>query len=215
MKKILIWSCAAMLIAFSAHAEKRIGLSAAYTMLESTGTETTKSSGEKNTGSKDENVVVPSLFIEIANDRGLALGLDFLPVDGQDLGSGTGDDDDAETSGANTVSAELTSHLTLYGLLPIRDSGAYLKVGVARATIETADNLATGTTYGNEDVDGMLIGLGMNRESGDGKFFRFEATYTDYDDVNFKGSLDSDSVRNEIDADIDAVALRLSVGKAF
>ena len=48
MKKILLSICAVMLITFSAHAEKRIGISAAFTMLDTSGTETTKSSKQKN-----------------------------------------------------------------------------------------------------------------------------------------------------------------------
>jgi hypothetical protein len=215
MKKLLVLVCASMLVAFTAHAEKRIGLSAAYTMLDSSGTEETKSSGEKNSKTFEEDVIVPSLFLEFANDHGLALGFEIVPVDDQEIGSGTGDDDDAETSGANTASAELTGHYSIYGLAPIGSNGAYFKFGMARATIETADNLSTGTTYGNMDVDGIIVGLGVNKTSDNGKFFRFEGTYTDYEDVQFLGSLDTDSVRNKVDADIDAIALRVSIGKAF
>ena len=219
MKKLIALVCASMLIAFTAHAEKRIGVSAAYTMFDSSGTETTKSSGEKNSTSKEEDVVVPSIFFEIANDRGLALGVDYVPADAE-LGTGTGDDDDAETSGANKASAEVTGHLTIYGLLPLGGSGAYAKLGIARASIDTTENLATGTTYGNADVDGVIVGLGFSRDTDNGGFFRMEGTYTDYDDVNYKGSFNGNAagdsaVRNEIDADVDALALRISVGKAF
>ena len=158
--------------------------------------------------------MVPAIFFEIANDRGLALGVDFTPADAE-LGSGTGDDDDAETSGANKASAELTGHYTIYGLLPVGSAGAYLKAGVAHASIDTLETLATGTEYGNADVNGVLVGLGFNRESGNGGFFRMEGTYTDYEDVTFNGSLDGDSVRNVIDADVDALAIRIAFGKAF
>ena len=214
MKKILIYIVASMFAAASAYAELRIGASVAYTMFTSDGTEETKSSGEKNSGSVDEDVIVPALFLEIANSNGLALGIDYTPADSE-LGSGTGDDDDEETSGANTASAELTGHMTIYGLLPMGSGGAYLKAGVARASIDTLENLATGTTYGNADVDGLIVGLGINRETDNGGFFRMEGTYTDYEDVQFKGSLDGDSVRNVIDADVDALAIRIAVGKAF
>ena len=214
MKKVLIYIVATMFIAASAYAEKRVGVSLAYTMFDSSGTEETKSSGEKNSKSIEEDVMVPAIFFEIANDRGLALGVDFTPADAE-LGSGTGDDDDAETSGANKASAELTGHYTIYGLLPVGSAGAYLKAGVAHASIDTLETLATGTEYGNADVNGVLVGLGFNRESGNGGFFRMEGTYTDYEDVTFNGSIDGDSVRNVIDADVDALAIRIAVGKAF
>ena len=201
-------------------AEKRIGVSAAFTQFSSDGSETMKSSGTKTSKTHDETVVVPSIFIEAANDNGLAIGLDFMPVEAE-LGSGTNartdtDTDDAsDTAGDNKVSAELTSHTTLYLSKSLGDSGAYLKGGVAMATIDTTETLATGSVYGNEDVTGMLIGLGMNRDNANGTFFRTELTYTDYDDVSINGTADSDGVKNKIDADIDAIAFRISIGKAF
>ena len=222
MKKIIIIASSIMLLAFANvnAAEKRIGVSAAYTMFSSDGTETMKSSGTKTSKSHDEDVVVPSIFIEAANDNGLAIGLDFMPVEAE-LGSATNartdtDTDDAsDTAGNNKVSAELTSHTTLYLSKSLGDSGAYLKGGVAMATIDTTETLATGSVYGNEDVTGMLIGLGMNRDNANGTFFRTELTYTDYDDVSINGTADSDGVKNKIDADIDAIAFRISIGKAF
>ena len=222
MKKIFIIATSIMLLTFANvnAAEKRIGVSAAFTQFSSDGSETMKSSGTKTSKTHDETVVVPSIFIEAANDNGLAIGLDFMPVEAE-LGSGTNartdtDTDDAsDTAGDNKVSAELTSHTTLYLSKSLGDSGAYLKGGVAMATIDTTETLATGSTYGNEDVTGMLIGLGFNRDNANGTFFRTELTYTDYDDVSINGTADSDGVKNKIDADIDAIAFRISIGKAF
>ena len=48
MKKLLVYLVATMFMAASAYAEKRLGVSLAYTMFDSSGTEETKSSGEKN-----------------------------------------------------------------------------------------------------------------------------------------------------------------------
>jgi len=222
MKKITIIATSIMLLVFANvnAAEKRIGVSAAFTQFSSDGTETMKSSGTKTSKTHDETVVVPSIFIEAANDNGLAIGLDFMPVEAE-LGSGTNartdtDTDDAsDTAGNNKVSAELTSHTTLYLSKSLGDSGAYLKGGVAMATIDTTETLATGSKYGNEDVTGLLIGLGVNRDNANGTFFRTELTYTDYEDVSITGTADSDSVSNKIEANIDAVAFRISIGKAF
>jgi hypothetical protein len=222
MKKIVIIATSIILLVFASvnAAEKRIGVSAAYTMFSSDGTETMKSSATKTSKTQDESVVVPSIFVEAANDNGLAIGLDFMPVEAE-LGSGTNaradtDTDDAsDTAGDNKVSAELTSHTTLYLSKTLGDSGAYLKGGVAMATIDTTETLATGSKYGNEDVTGILIGLGMNRDNANGTFFRTELTYTDYDEVSINGTADSDGVKNKIDADIDAIAFRISIGKAF
>jgi hypothetical protein len=222
MKKITIILTSIMLLVFANvnAAEKRIGVSAAFTQFSSDGTETMKSSGTKTNKTHDETVVVPSIFVEVAGDNGIAIGLDFMPVEAE-LGSATNartdtDTDDAsDTAGNNKVSAELTSHTTLYLSKSVGDSGAYVKGGVAMATIDTNETLATGSVYGNEDVTGILIGLGMNRDNANGTFFRSELTYTDYDDVSITGTADTDGVRNKIDADIDAIAFRISIGKAF
>ena len=219
MKKILLSLVALMFISANAFAGVNVGISGAFTSLLTDGTETTKSSGQKNTGSKLEQVIVPSLFLEFQTEMGIAVGVDLVPGSA-DLGSGTGRDDDAETAGANKASAELTSHNTIYALVPLGGSGLYVKGGLARATIDTTETLATGTKYGNEDVDGLIFGLGYQADRDNGLFIRAEGTYTDYDSVKFKGSLGGNAagdsaVRNVIDADIDAIALRVSVGKAF
>ena len=214
MKKILLGIVTFLFISANAFAGVNIGISGAFTSLETDGTETTKSSKEKNKGSKDEDVTVPSLFIEFTNDNGVALGIDIVPGEAE-LGNGTGSNDDNESTGANKASAELESHNTIYALVPVGGSGLYVKGGLAMATVATTETLKTGTTYGNEDVDGLMIGLGLQRSTAGGMFFRAEATYTDYDDVTFNGSLDSDNVRNVVDADIDATAFRISLGKSF
>tara|TARA_B100000902_G_scaffold219767_1_gene208740 strand:+ start:2386 stop:3078 length:693 start_codon:yes stop_codon:yes gene_type:complete len=219
MRKILISLFAVLFASATANAEVRIGISGAYTMFETSGTETVKSSGTKNSKTHDDEAIVPSIFFEVAGDNGVAFGVDFIPVEAE-VGSGknvrtdTDTDDASDTAGNNNVSAELTSHTTLY-LTKALDNGLYIKGGYAIATIDTTETLATGTKYGNEDVNGIMIGLGANRDNSNGTFFRTELTYTDYEDVSFQGTLDTDSVRNKIDADIDALAFRVSVGRAF
>lgn len=221
MRKILTMVFAVAFFGASANAvEKRVGISAAVTGLSTDGTEQMKSSGSKLSKSQDETVIVPSIFFELANDRGIAFGIDFVPAEAE-LGSGTNartdtDTDDAsDTAGDNKVSADLTSHTTLYVSVPLGGAGAYFKAGYAMATIETKESLATGTTYGNEDVTGTLVGVGFNKDRGNGTFFRTELSYTDYEEASFNGSLDADSVRNVVTGDVDALALRLSLGKAF
>ena len=71
MKKILLGSLIFLFASANAFAGVNIGISGAFTMLDTTGTETTKSSSEKNNGSKDETVIVPSLFIEMQAENGV------------------------------------------------------------------------------------------------------------------------------------------------
>ena len=219
MKKILLTVTAFLFVTANAFAAGNVGISGAFTGLSSSGTETTKSSGETASTTRDEDVVVPSVFIEFETRAPFLIGLDIVPVSAE-LGSGTGDDDDAETSGANKASAELSAHATVYALLPLGSNGAYLKAGAALANVDTTETLATGTKYGNESVTGYMLGLGFQKDNSNGSFLRLEATYTDYEDLNFKGSFNGNAVgdsavRNEIDADVDATAVRISLGKAF
>ena len=68
---------------------------------------------------------------------------------------------------------------------------------------------------GNPWSDATTITFSGSGDLDNGMFFRTEATYTDYEDVSFTGSADADSVKNKIDAEVDALAFRISIGKAF
>ena len=219
MKKVFLIAIAMIAIPFATFAgETRMGFSAAFSNFDIDGTETTKSSGQKNNKSHTEFTVVPGLFIEKENDAGLTFGFEFVPVDA-DLGSGknvrtdTDTDDSSDTAGTNNVSAEVTGHMTAYILVPAGNN--FVRFGLIQADVDTTESLATGTKYGNESVNGMVVGVGFDREKDNGTFFRVEGTYTDYEDVTFQGTLDGDSVRNKVDADIDALAIKLSIGKTF
>ena len=219
MKKLFLATLSIILIPFAVYsAETRIGISGAFSSFDTSGTETTKSSSEKNSGSKTEEVVVPGLFIERANDAGFTFGFEFVPGEA-DLGSGsnartdTDTDDAADTAGTNKVSAEVSGHMTAYVLVPAKSG--FVRFGLIQADVDTTETLATGTKYGNASVNGMIFGVGYDKENDNGSFLRVEGTYTNYDDLTLQGTLDTDSVRNKVDADIDALALKLSVGKSF
>ncbi len=219
MKKIFLTAAAIIALPLAAFAgETRIGFSAALSNFDISGTETTKSSGQKNSKDHTEFTVVPGLFIERANDAGFTFGFEFVPGEA-DLGSGsnartdTDTDDAADTAGTNKVSAEVSGHMTAYVLVPAKSG--FVRFGLIQADVDTTETLATGTKYGNASVNGMIFGVGYDKENDNGSFLRVEGTYTNYDDLTLQGSLDSDSVRNKVDADIDALALKLSVGKSF
>ena len=219
MKKLITAIFGFALICFSADAvERKIGLTAALTDFESTGTETMKSNSDKTSAEVSESVVVPSLFFEITSDAGLGIGIDFIPSEAE-LGSRSktkvdvDTDDTADNGGTNKASAEVSGHQTIYLRIPVK--AAFLKVGYVSADIETTENLETGTTYGNKSVNGTMVSVGFDKDLPKGAFLRAELAYTDYDDITLTGSADTDGVSNKVDADVDATALRISVGKAF
>ena len=219
MKKLLTAIFGFSLICFSADAvEKKIGFTAALSDFETAGTETMKTNSDKTSTEVSERVIVPSLFFEISGDAGLGIGIDFVPVDAE-FGNGSktkvdiDTDDTADNGGTNEASAEVSGHQTVYIKIPVKT--AFLKIGYVSADIETTENLATGTTYGNKSVNGTMVSLGFDRDLENGTFIRAEVAYTDYDDITLTGSADTDGVSNKVDADVDATALRISVGKAF
>ena len=81
MKKTILVLISFLFISFQAvKAELGIGITGAAHFLDASGTETTRSSGQKNTGSHSEDVVVPELFIEAITDNGGALGIAYIPT---------------------------------------------------------------------------------------------------------------------------------------
>lgn len=198
--------CTALITTFASAAEKRIGVSANFMMLETTGSETLRQSNNVTNTSKDEDAMVPSIFVEAVSDAGFGIGLDYVPV--AELGSGTGDDDDAETSGANKASAELASHVTVY-LIAENSNGLYGKLGYAMADVDTTENLSTGDTYGNTDTTGIMGAVGIKRDLG-GPFMRAEVSLVDYDDVSITSTGGS-----VVKADVDSTNITFSIGKAF
>ena len=54
-----------------------MGVSGALHMLKADGSETTRTSGEVNNGSHDEDAYVPEIFVEIVNDNGGAFGVSY------------------------------------------------------------------------------------------------------------------------------------------
>ena len=128
MKNILkISALGLMLITFTStlNAEMRFGASLAYTQIEADGTET--EGGENNSGSAENNVIIPSLFVEFGNDK-FALGLDYIPMKADVSDSAkkrtdtetsvTGTTTATTTSRVQSVNAELKDHITNY-LTPI------------------------------------------------------------------------------------------------
>ena len=62
-----------------------------------------------------------------------------------------------------------------------------------------------------------ILGIGINRTTDSGMFFRVSGEYTDYDDISLT-SQTADAVsgtKNKIDASLDTTAFKLAIGKAF
>ena len=215
MKKIAIFLTAFLVIAYSnVKADVILGISAASHSVDVSGTETLRSSGKKTNGGADESAVVPEIFIEAEGER-FSLGLAYIPT--REMGSKSRTDSGDESEGTYKAEAELENVIQAYADVPFADySGAtiYGKLGIQHATVKTLESLNSGSTYPNQDLFGYTVGLGVKGDLpyGDGLIYKLDATYTDFEDYS-AGAADGNG--NKITADLEDVAVKISIGKRF
>ena len=199
----------------SVKAETMIGITGALHMFDVSGTETTRTSGETNTGSHSDEALVPEFFIESESD-GIALGLSFIPT--RNMGKKERSDTNSEgDTGTYRAEAELKNVFQVYADYTVSSyAGAdiYLKAGLQHATIKTLESLNSGTTYPDEDVYGLTIGIGAKGELayGNNLFYKADLTYTSFED--YEGNAE-DGNQNSVVADLEDTALKFSVGYKF
>ncbi len=221
MKRFITILLSFLFISFqSAKAEVGFGISGAYHMIDVSGTETTRNSGEKNNGSHSEDVLVPELFLEAITDGGAAIGVSYIPT--REMGSKSRTDtnptaaDSGNDAGTYKASAELDNVVQFYVDYPFADAyGAtiYGKVGVQHATIVTLESLNSGSTYPDEDVLGLTLGLGAKGDLPYGNlYYKAEAAFTDFEDYTEN---DSTNTGNKVTAELEDVSVKLSVGYKF
>ena len=231
MKHIRNIALAMLISIFSssyALAEFTVGISGSIANIEATGTETEGNALEKN--SKNINTIsgIGSVFVEM-NDimgSGITFGVDYIPFTA-DVSDGfsrtdtelsvTGDNDTTSTTRNQKANAELKDHLTFYAAFNPFDSALYVKAGYVTVDLETTESLATGSSYGNVDMDGVLIGAGFQGDIMGNMIGRMEVSHTSYDDISLSSSATRAGVTNatKIDADLDVTQLKASIGYKF
>ena len=223
MKKILITTAAVMFASANAFAaslsDLSFGVSGTAFYYDASGTETTKSSGQ--TADSSESGVAPmvSLFAETETSAGIVVGLELMPYSAK-VGSGAmNSDDDAETSGVNSVDVNFKNHVTLYAEIPNAfTDGGFVKAGVHRVTVETDDSLSTGSKYGDEDLTGIMLGIGKKGDTANGGFYKIAAEVSYYGGETFNaatgGNATGDgSVFNKVELDdLITAGIKFSVG---
>ena len=219
MKKLISLISSSLLITIvSAKAEIGIGISGAMHYIDASGTETTRQSNEKNSGSHDETATVPELFIEAISDDGLAVGISYIPT--REMGSktrtdtSTGADVAAEAdTGDYTAKAELDNVIKVYTDIPagsIAGYDTYIHLGVQHVTLATLESLNSGASYPNKDLMGATIGLGTRGDLPYGNmYYKGELTYTNFE------SYEGDGAGNKVTADLEDFAARFSIGYKF
>ena len=216
MKKFVTILLSFLFLSFnSVKADFGMGLTGAVHMFDVSGTETTRQSSEKNTGSHSDEAIVPELFFESINDEGFAVGLSYIPT--REMGSKSRSDTNTRgDTGTYTAKAELDNVIQFYADIPTPASvmgyDIYAKVGIQHATIVTLESLNSGSTYPDEDVLGMTVGIGTRGDLGGNLYYKAEATYTDFEDYSADST---SSPANKVEAELEDIAVKFSIGYKF
>ena len=216
MKKIAIFITAFLFVAYSSvKADVILGISAAAHSIDASGTETLRTSGKKTNGGADETAVVPEIFIEAEADNGFAMGLAYIPT--REMGSKSRTDTGDESAGTYKAEAELDNVIQAYVDVPFTDlygGTLYGKLGIQHATVTTLESLNSGSAYPDQDLFGYTVGLGVKGDLpyGDGLIYKLDATYTDFEDYSASAAYGNG---NKITADLEDVAVKISIGKKF
>ena len=216
MKKILI-SIFALLFSYSmANAAVNIGISMSAGGFTASGTE--DEAGEKSTEDAAGAASYGSIFIEKTLGEKITLGFDYVPssLDTETTETIVDDIQDksetARTQRTNTVKASFTDLTTLYVNFNVNEN-LYLKLGRATVDVATKESLATGSSYGDADMDGTVMGLGYHNQFDNGMFVRFEGQYMDLGGFTLTSESNSDN-KVTLD-DLQGVAGAIKIGKSF
>ena len=228
MKKIKAITLVFLLSLFGssyALAEFTVGITGSMAMIDASGSET--EGGEKTSGEVNNKAGVGSIFVEYNNimGSGLSLGVDYIPGSA-DISSKMNTRLDSELSVTGTATgtttarnqkaqAELDGHTTYYATYGA--NGVYVKAGYVQVDLNTLETLPTGSKYGNDTLDGIALGAGVEFEVYNNTVGRLELSHIDYGDIELKSSVARAGVatNNKIDADIDVTMLSASLGYKF
>ena len=209
-KLVTLLSSLLFLTIVSAKAEMGIGIAGALHMIDGSGEETTRTSGQVNKGSHDEIAEVPELFIEAIGDDGLTLGISYIPT--RDMGSKSRSDTNSEgDTGTYKAAAELDNVVKLYADIPTGYNSTYVHVGVQHVTLTTLESLNSGASYPNKDLLGATVGFGTKGDLpfGNNLYYKGEVTYTNFE------TYEADGAGNKVTADLEDFAARLAIGYKF
>lgn len=222
MRKTILTVLGMMFITSSAYAAS-MGISGTALYYDASGTETTKSSNQLNEKSDNGFAPIASLFIEQDSANGGVIGIEVIPygakvADFDNARTDTDTDDSSDTAGNNKGDVNFKNAITLYVEQPVSGpiDGSFMKFGLSSIQIETDESVATGSTYGDERVMGLMVGFGKKGDTANGGFYKIVGEVSRYQGATFNGSNDSDSVANKIELDdFTTAGIRFSVGKEF
>ena len=218
MKKIILSIALMLCFGFNANAEKGInaGVTVLYGAFEVDGaTEKfgsgpgaaaeTKASVEGDTAEGDFGLA--SIFVEkMFNDK-FSIGLDYVPMSAESETT-----ENTVGTNVNKVQVDFSDLTTLYAMINFTEN-VYAKAGMMTVDVETNENLATGGAYPDTELDGVMFGVGYNRNLDNGTFVRLEGTFMEFDGATVTNT--NDSTKSITVDGIDGYGAKLSIGKSF
>ena len=231
MKKIIIaiLMSVGVFSMVSAEIGVKLGVSAQIGEMEASGSETNTANDTTQTSPTRQSLFATAgYFIEkdlafLPGRLGgigsrISLGYDNIA---HDLDLGTANNVRAESLGAggavvvttnHSLNAEVTGFETVYATINITD-WLYVKAGNVTVDLNTKFTGASSDSTKNHELDGTVMGFGVEKTSENGMFFRLE-----YNDYEIDGKSVSSGTNYEYTAklkDVSGQTGRISIGKAF
>ena len=224
MKKIIITLVSSIFLLFgNAYAlGLNVGISGTAGVFEVDGASEKNADTTKKAADEKEDAeglyAIGSAFAEVTLTDRIAIGVDYVPhaletnqvSNEKEVLAGTGKT--VGTNVTNVAEVHVEDLTTVYASLFLNDN-IYVKAGYSKADVLTIENLGTGGAYPNTTIDGIVVGLGYDRDLANGMFVRLEANYMDFDSVQVTNSNDN---TKQITVDgVGGYGARLSIGKSF
>ena len=202
----------------SAEIGLNVGVSGQLGLFAASGSETTGGlATHKDDGSEHGAAGWGSIFVEKTLGERFLIGVDYVPsaletetVETQKADMRT-DDSSTITGSVNKLQIDFED-LTTYYVGAFLTENFYAKAGMVTVDVITNENLGTGSTYGNTDLDGTVFGIGYNKSTANGLFIRAEGNYMNFDGASLTSSANSNKVEL---SSLDGVSGKISLGKSF
>ncbi|MDA7714409.1 hypothetical protein N8824_03815 [Candidatus Pelagibacter sp.] len=227
MKKLVI----AILMFFSfssiatAEVGAKIGISGNLGVFEGKANET--ENGEKNSDRALGVAGYASIFLEKSLPGAfsrLSIGIDYVPTA---LESETVSESRSDSTVAAVATGEQKSQVdfedltTMYLSLNVTDN-FYIKTGMVQVDAITNEKLHTGSTYGNQTIDGTMYGAGYHKDLDNGAFWRVEGNVMQFDKATFtsqvvrpNGTTAAQVANVIVLEEFNGANAKISIGKSF
>ena len=176
------------------------------------GSALTKNASSEGDEAKDL-YALGSIFSEFTINDKFAIGIDYVPhtIETNQVENKQGVVNATPTL-TNRAEVHIDEITTVYASYYLTEN-FYAKAGYLKADVLTKEVLQTGGAYPDTDLDGLVLGLGYERDLPSGLFVRLEASYTDIGGVTVTNTQDS---TKSISVDgITGYGALLSIGKSF